>query len=170
MRRVYLIILLLSVLAMLVVTGCATSPQPTQSPLQQPDAATASPLATPTAEVQPPALKVETPGTATVGGRLLRLNNTPIKNSTVYVAAVDEATGTKLASIDPVVAPRAETDADGRFVFNGLTPGEYALVMSTPNGLVLPETAAGKSVVFTAQADQVNDLGSVSIAYEYLDN
>jgi hypothetical protein len=154
------------------ISGCAAPPQPTQSPLPQQPASDAaiSPLATPTSPVPPLVLKVTKPGTATVGGRLLRLNNTPIKNKTIYVAAIDEATGTKLASIDPAVAPRTETDANGQFSFGELNPGEYGLVVSTPTGLILPETSENKSVTFTVQADQVTDLGSVLIIYEYSDN
>jgi uncharacterized surface anchored protein len=105
-----------------------------------------------------------------VGGRLLRTNNTPIKHITVYAAAIDESTGAKLASVDPAVNPRTETDANGYFSFSGLQPGEYALVVSTPNGLILPETSASQSVVFTGKADQVTDMGLVLIGYEYSDN
>jgi hypothetical protein len=170
MHSTRLIILLMCVSVVLLISACMTPPQATQSPLQQPNAATSSPVATPTTEPKPPALKIEKPGTATVGGRLLRLNNTPIKNTTVYVAAIENTTGAKLASIDPVVAPHVDTDANGYFVFSDLTPGQYALIMSTPRGLILPETGDKKSVTLAAQADQATDIGSVAIGYEYPDN
>ena len=118
MRRICLMLVLFSVVAALSLTGCVTSPQPTQSPLTQPNAApTTSPLPTPTTEAQPLVLKVDKAGTATVGGRLLRLNNTPIKNTTVYVAPIETSTGSKLASIDPAIALHVETDTNGQFVF-----------------------------------------------------
>ncbi|CAG0935642.1 hypothetical protein TFLX_04490 [Thermoflexales bacterium] len=169
MHRMNSVIVTMCIVGVLLISSCAVPPQPTQSPLQQPGVATTSPLATPIVD-KPPLLKIEQAGTATVGGRLLRLNNTPLKNITIYVAAIDDVTGTKLASIDPAIAPRSETDSNGYFSFSGLTPGEYALVVTTPKGLILPETSAAKSVVFTAQADEVNDMGTVAIVYEYLDN
>jgi hypothetical protein len=156
---------------LLFIAGCSTpTPAPTQSPLAKPVATASSPIATPTSVPQPSVLKVGKAGTATIGGRLLRINGTPIKSTTIYMTMIDIVNGTKLASIDPAIAPRAETDSNGYFAFNDLPPGEYALVVSTPSGLVMPNTAASKPVTLEVQADAVTDAGNVSIMYEFLDN
>ncbi len=108
-------------------------------------------------------------GAGTVSGRLSRLDGTSLKKVILYVGAIDTHNAFRLASVDPLVDPRAETDATGAFVFENLSPGEYALVAQSPFGLVLLRDASGRPITFQLQAGQSISLGSLVVEYQYPD-
>ena len=67
-------------------------------------------------------------------------------------------------SLDVATAPKAIKFPNGDFLFIDVPPGEYGLVFWTPAGSYLMVDSTGASVVFTAQADAVVDLGELPMS------
>lgn len=169
-------VLWLVVLFAFVLTGCAPLMQAMPSNPMLPGALTPTPdtVLTWTSPISPPATAFAVDsapmmGAGTVSGRLDRLDGTPLRKITLYAGAIDTHNAFRLASVDPLVDPRAETDAAGTFVFENLGPGEYALVAQSPFGLVLLRDASGSPITFQLQAGQIISLGSLAVEYQYPD-
>jgi hypothetical protein len=70
--------------------------------------------------------------------------------------------GQSLASLDKLTAPRADPDANGRFVFADVPPGEYALIVRSPiSEVVARKQDQDGDVIVTVVAGQAIDLGEV---------
>jgi hypothetical protein len=70
---------------------------------------------------------------------------------------------TTLARVNETTAPVTRTDSNGRFVFSGLEPREYILVVQVPpNNLIkLNDHNTGKDMVLTVEAGKITDIGTM---------
>lgn len=157
-------------------SGCskATPTQSTTEPLSEkstfasalPSSEFSSPLPTPVAPLGTPLPRDPTPepGLGTVQG-VLAIRGEPAAGYTMYLAPIvqtgDEGVG-GVAALDPVRDPRAESDSSGYFVFVNVTPGRYALGISSPVGPVLIRRDENE-ITADVEADQIVDLEVVRI-------
>jgi hypothetical protein len=80
----------------------------------------------------------------------------------------DENGPVALASLDEETAPLSVTNADGQFVFVGVEPGMYALIIKTPIQAMLGhDVVSDMDVVVTVNADQATELGDVHVEMPY---
>ncbi len=141
--------------------GCSQQtpePAPTEGP-------SVSVLATPTASPTLPPVEELTPkpGQGLVRG-LLYLGDQPAPERVLYLASIISSGGdVEIAALDAVSDPRTETDGAGRFVFLDIAPGRYALGINSPVGPVLIRGADGDEITAEVTADQIVDLGTVTI-------
>jgi hypothetical protein len=104
-----------------------------------------------------------------VVGQLERFDRTPLKGIFVYAALIEERSGVRLAAVDPLLDVHFATDAQGGFRFDNLAPGEYALAMQSPVGIIMPHNTDGEVVKFTIKADDQIALGRLTVGYVYPD-
>ena len=105
---------------------------------------------------------------AVVGQAINDLNQQPqlLRNTIVKLAGVvwnaDKTDGAYF--LDAAFSPSTITDANGVFVFDNLKPGDYIIVIGDPFGAYAIVTeASGKAKVFTADKDQVLNVGKVTV-------
>jgi hypothetical protein len=71
-----------------------------------------------------------------------------------------------LASLDKTTAPRADPDANGRFVFADVPPGEYAIVVRSPvSEVVARKLDQPGDVIVVVVAGKAIDLGEIYSKY-----
>jgi len=69
-----------------------------------------------------------------------------------------------LAGVDEERAPFTWTDAEGRFAFVDVEPGNYALVIKHPLTLVLAhDEPSDRDIATEVTADQIQDLGTIHV-------
>jgi hypothetical protein len=91
-----------------------------------------------------------------------------VKGVDVFLGAILRSgdNAQSLASLDKNTAPRADPDANGRFVFADVPPGEYALVVRSPvSEVVARKLDQSGDVIVTVVAGQALDLGEVYSKY-----
>lgn len=186
MIHVKLTSLLLSLIAVLVLTGCggqepAPEATPTQaasaeaatemateavagvSPLEpaSPLAAPASPLPSPEAEAAP------TSDAGSIIGRILVVKpegEIEVADMIIGLAEVirDENGVARVGGYEPSRAPRASTDAYGRFIFNDVKPGTYTLILDAiVTQYQLADEKSGNTIMTDVKAGEVADLGTM---------
>jgi hypothetical protein len=119
--------------------------------------------------VTPGAFLVPTPSTGEVGvvtGQLLRLEDGETEgmdDAVLYLGGIIQADeGLELVELDKQVAPMAETDALGNFVFTDVPPERYGLMYDTPRGTLLlknPETS--QDMIIEVTGGEVISLGEL---------
>jgi len=94
-----------------------------------------------------------------VCGTIVYGDQVPFVAKTIFLAPVYEETAIVL---DTSSSPAARTDIDGFFCTAEIPPGEYALVIGSPEEAYEIYTEDSKSaVVFTAEAGKILDLGQL---------
>ncbi|HBY95640.1 MAG: hypothetical protein M5U01_11170 [Ardenticatenaceae bacterium] len=147
----------------------AAVPTPTLTP---PAAPTEGPVADPTASVAPLVIPTAAPERGVVHGLLRReVQETPINDVDLYLAEIipGDSNVMRVAGLDTNAAPHAMTNTNGEFVFSDVEPGEYALALVTPIGSMLvpdPKTP-GRDILFTLEAGQTLDLGTLHAILPY---
>lgn len=152
-------------------------PEPMLSPLNLvqptavalPDAVEIQTEALP-ARTTTPAKNVPELGKGFVSGVLERFDGTPLKGIILYGALIEVRGEVRLTSVDPLVDPRSVSDAEGRFSFGSLSPGEYALATQSPVGIIMPHNKGGQIVRFKVEPNGEINLGRLPIGYIYPDN
>ena len=154
-RRISWSLMILMCLFLLV--GCSTTQQ-TNSTSAGEDTNTTSLV-----EVVPPAADK-----AVITGTLVQKGSDgnpdfPYEGLRVYLGILlvaDDGKST-LARVDPMKAPQAITDAEGRFVFQDIEPTEYILVLQVPpnNLMKLNDPVTGKDMLIEAKAGEITDIG-----------
>ena len=172
-----LICLCLTMLVLITCVPPTTAPTPMLSPLAVPEATAKPDTTEATLAISPLPLPAETPtgaprtpGMGAVVGQLERFDGTPLKGIFVYAALIEERSGVRLAAVDPLLDVHTATDAQGGFRFDNLAPGEYALAMQSPVGIIMPHNTDGEVVKFTIKADDQIALGRLTVGYVYPDN
>lgn len=179
------ILILIVLLVFGLTAGCGEKKQPTppapDSPLGLPPQVADSPLAVPEPTPGPgdyaamtPAPPAPASGSGAVTGVLTRdvrgLPLQPVVNTRLFLARMltDDNGPVALASLDEETAPLSVTNADGQFVFVGVEPGMYALIIKTPiQAMVAHDVVSDMDVVATVNADQVAELGDVHVEMPY---
>ncbi len=125
-----------------------------------------------TGTAQPPAIKQITPqvtvdkGALTVDIQYLD-NGDAVRDQIFFLAKLlggqSGGTAIYLPSVDPNNSPKGISDLEGNLVISNILPGNYALIVSTPLGLVMVNDAEGKSIMIQITANQVKDLGTIKV-------
>jgi hypothetical protein len=150
-------------LAMILVVLAACDTNATAQPQPYPSSTTvAAPVPTVTAD----------PTLGTVVGVLQQKqdgNPQPTANALLYLAELKkDSTGREVgAGYDRTTAPRAVTDAQGRFLFSNVPIGHYALVLDRiNNSYMLNKPSDGSDMLIMVAPGQTVDLGT--LAYDQL--
>lgn len=119
---------------------------------------------------------VPTPSSGEVGnvtGKLLRLTDDggtePFTPAILYLGTIlTSSEGIEgLVELDKQIAPRAEPDAAGNFVFVDVEPGRYGLMLDTPRAALLLKQPDGESdLIVEVVGGEVTDLGELSYDIE----
>jgi hypothetical protein len=156
-----------AILLLLVGNGCESSTPPppaTTSPLPSPDT---SPLPTPSSETEAFEMPTPSPGLGNVTGVLIdHTFETPVVGANVYLAPIltSEDQKMEMARFDKTIAIGVQTDQNGRFVFQEITPGRYALILGGAiHDYLLADFRTQEDVVFDLEADQIFEIGEVHI-------
>ncbi len=167
-RLIYLSIALMALAGCVPYPAVAPTPMPMLSPQASPDAMLAiSPLPSPVvAATKAP----RTSGMGSLWGELERLDGTPLKGILIYPALIEDHSGVAFAAVDPLNDVHVETDARGHFSVDNLAPGEYALAMQSPVGIIMPHNREGEIVKFKIEADGETALGRLAVGFAFPDN
>jgi len=88
----------------------------------------------------------------------------PRVNANLYLGEMKkDGSGKEVAAAyDRTSSPRAGTDDQGRFMFNNVTPGRYALILDlVTNSFMLNKPQDGSDMIVTVTAGQTVDLGTL---------
>ncbi|MHB1293514.1 MAG: hypothetical protein ACYC4R_00825 [Anaerolineae bacterium] len=153
------------------------APAVTDAAYPAPEATAANSSATPfpTPVLETPVAPQADPEAGSVTGVIARQNlgmpGEALSATTLYLAELlldDQGELAGLAALEEESAPRAETNAQGQFIFEGLASGHYALIVKGPLGLVpARDLVSGTDVVIEVEAGQVIELGELRIELSY---
>jgi len=107
------------------------------------------------------------PISGTVTGRLSMLNSgniTPLKDEILYLAEVisNNEGKSSFASFDRINSPRTTTDAEGRFIFKNVKPGNYGLVIDVITAsYLLNKPGTSDPILIEVIGGNVIDLGEL---------
>ena len=91
----------------------------------------------------------------------------PVRGQLFFVAGTIPVQGVEdafIPALDAANDPSGQSDSLGVLVISDIPPGRYALALSTPLGAILVEEAgSNEPVVFEITANEVTDLGSLSV-------
>jgi hypothetical protein len=155
----YFSLILLGVLGL--ISGC--QPSPSVSPLESP--MRAEQLESPGETLE--ALEVPTPvsGTGVVWGRVVEQTSglAPLE-STIFLGGLTYMdTGIPIVALHQDEAPYAIPSTDGWFVISDVPPGEYGVIMLTPDVSFLMDDNDGGSLLIEVEADEILDLGEITV-------
>ncbi|MFH1084400.1 MAG: hypothetical protein V1772_01375 [Chloroflexota bacterium] len=143
----------------------ASQEAPTQTVVQP--TPTPAPTAIPTAPIH----NTPSPGKGNVIGAISRvprgLPAEPMAGRALYLARLLENAQGQLAGIaglDEKEAPLAVADDEGRFIFQDVEPGFYALIIKHPITLILAhDLLTDRDVVTEVRPDITSDLGELQV-------
>lgn len=120
-----------------------------------------------TPAVQPGvALPSPGPGFAVVWGMIVEAETqrAPLE-SVVYLGEVVRLdNGTPVVRLERKSAPFATPSAEGWFIFGDVQPGEYGLVVYTPDfSFLVDNPRDAESLIFTVHSEEVLDLGTIEV-------
>lgn len=126
----------------------------------------------PTPDVSYDPIVVPQPSSSEVGnvtGTLYRHDSsgqkTPLIASTVYLAKVIKGNdgSEAMVELNAEIAPKAQTNGLGQFVFTDVEPGRYGLMLQTLRGSVLLNNPSdGSRMVLEISGGKIVDLGEMS--------
>lgn len=153
--------------AALMIAGCTAQ---SAAPSASPTSATASETgSTSTTQTESPSTPVTSDGGLTGGVSGVIYSTTmkaPMKAYLIYLAEKLPLTpGPKyLLTIQQNGSPHAETDAEGHFHMEGVGPGDYALIIWTPQtSYVIPDASGKNELPVVVQKGEITDLGLINI-------
>lgn len=145
-------------------TPAAESASPLEPTAEETSDAFTSPIPTPIGELPDPE-----PGSGHVAGRLIsETDDEPIATATIFLGDLLEADGSVSGvGLEPDIAPQAETDAQGRFVFMNAPPGRYGLIWWRSHresyALSAGEQDEGEFLIVVVEDGHTTDLGDVTV-------
>lgn len=154
--------LVVLVFSLIFVSGCNVNIAPTSQ--SSPLSVLESPISTPLIETF--ALPKPAPGLGVVYGKVVdsQTNQAPAEGL-IYLGKVESMdNGSPLVALDRQKAPRGIPITDGRFAIADVPPGEYGVILFTPDISFLLDDALGKSLFVTVTENQTFDLGEIRVA------
>jgi len=106
------------------------------------------------------------PAMAVVSGIILddRTEAAPPEAALFLGRIVTTDTGMRVVRLEQAEDPYAVPEADGRFLFPTVEPGEYGLILVHPDiSFVVDDPDTGHSLIFTVEPGQSLDLGTIVI-------
>jgi hypothetical protein len=172
MKRLPVVALLTLMVLAQACSGSATPALPTAVSSAAAGSSAGATVAAPAKADTPPAAAVTTtmgPGQATITGVLRQGAGSPKPAVGVVLALapiLPNAAGTPAAArFDRTTAPETITDADGRFVFAGIKPQPYALILDrVVESYLLREPSSGDDMIWSPKAGQVLNVGNLDYA------
>jgi hypothetical protein len=112
-----------------------------------------------------PLLPTPASGKATVAGRVLSMEGTPLPITAVWLAEVvcDDSDLSRCAFVlDAAFSPGVYTDDQGYFVITNVDPKKYVVTIGDPQSVYynIPDDS-GRPEVFDIPADKLTDLGEL---------
>lgn len=123
-------------------------------------------------EIQPHTIITQLPpnsqeGLGIVYGTLVSLTDNSMISQVTLIAAekvyLDNYSEGYVISFREKTSPRGETNEVGQFVIDGISPGEYVLILVTPGGTYLVLDKDLEEMHLVIESNSVNDLGEVLI-------
>ncbi len=164
--------------SLIFVSGCnraTPAPASTQSSDTSPDAAAVEPVSPVPADsaltspiANPPGLAVvPTPSSvdrSTVTGILILEGNVeqPVSEAILFLGSIVIANDAPaLASLNKQAAPKAQTNAEGQFIFEDVPAGDYALLLDMIVSTYVLHSPTGEDMIIKVDGGQVVDLGEL---------
>ena len=116
-----------------------------------------------------PAISTPTADKAIITGRLINATDgKPMSGILVRLAEVyrnDAGEGSYV--LDQALSPGTESDENGYYVFENLTPGEFVLVLGDPlvKYLIISEPNSEKAKVWKVEPGKILDIGELSVDF-----
>lgn len=116
-----------------------------------------------------PAISTPTADKAIITGRLINATDgKPMSGILVRLAEVyrnDAGEGSYV--LDQALSPGTESDENGYYVFENLTPGEFVLVLGDPlvKHLIISEPNSEKAKVWKVEPGKILDIGELSVDF-----
>lgn len=124
-----------------------------------------APVATAPAVITTPPTPAQDSGVV-VGRLVSRAASSPLASQTVYLGErlpLEPGPG-YLITLEQEGSPHTTTDANGRFVFASISPGDYPLIIWTPfRSLVVPDAGGQEEFTVTVTAGGTTDLGELQV-------
>lgn len=162
-NRQIVVLVTLLIVGTFCISACNTRAINTLGP--SPLAANVSVLSTPTIET-PMSFPTPSPGLAVVGGKIVEvLSQEAPPESTLYLGEILTLdSGRPVVRLERGTAPYAIPAPSGEFLFQDVRPGQYGLVLYTPEFSFLVDDPDGAgSLIFDVLPDQVLDLGQIEV-------
>lgn len=156
-------LLALLLVALSCVDGCSKE-QPSASIFSSPTT-WESPLPAPPIE-SPLALPSPTSGVSVIGGVVVdvQTQRAPLEGIVYLAKVVSLDTGQPVVRLDRHGAPSAVPTEKGEFIFPEVEPGDYGVVLWTPDvSFLLENPRDGKSLILTVGPDEILDLGRIEV-------
>ncbi len=111
-------------------------------------------------------LPIPPEGLATIGGSIIDATTRQARpESLIYLGKwVHTDQGLPVVSLDRQLAPVYVIEPNGRFLFQNIDPGEYALVFFTPDySFLLEDEETGESIKLEVKPGDIIDLGQFEL-------
>ena len=103
-----------------------------------------------------------------IGQLISSTTGSPLPNQTVYLGDLlpldpgDEY----LITLEVESSPNTQTDDEGFFIFEGVQPGRYPLIIWTPfKSYVIPDETGEKELAVDVEAGEVVELGDILVVW-----
>ena len=108
------------------------------------------------------------PDLATIHGRVLSKEGSPLKNTSVRLADVYRGEDNDGAfALDAAFSPSALSDENGNYIFNNINPGEYVLFFGSINSnYMIVANEDGSAIVYKVSANEVLEIEPISVDFQ----
>lgn len=125
-----------------------------------------TPLGTPDEFLSPPSITIA--GTGLVGRLISISDNAPLGNTVVRLAKVfwNEEHSEGVYVLEGARSPSCITDDKGTFIFAGIGPGDYVMIVGDVYGHhIIVSNVDGSARIFSLEEGNVLDVGQLQVAF-----